>query len=108
MCHRHLVQSIASVKASDVAAVAARWRPRLVHGAQYGDEASQPPIADRERVVSVAVELSALALRSGRDLYLWDTDFNLDPRGDARHPSGRRQGRLHVRGKGQAHQLCSH
>ena len=68
---KHFTQSIGKVKAEEVATIASRWKPGLVHGPEYGDEASQPPLAEREQVLSVVIKLSVLAIQSGRDLFLW-------------------------------------
>jgi hypothetical protein len=72
---QHFVQRLATLPLADIPTVANRWKPSVAAGPQYTDEASQPPLQKRKDVLSAAVELSRLALRTNRDLFIWERDF---------------------------------
>jgi hypothetical protein len=72
---QRFVVALSKVKPADAATIAARWKPSLAAGPQYGDEASQPPIEKRTQALSAAIQLAALTLETNRDLFIWEHDF---------------------------------
>ena len=72
---QRFVQRLATLPVPDIPTVATRWKPSLAAGTQYADEASQPPLQKRKDVLSAAVELAGLALRTNRDVFIWERDF---------------------------------
>jgi hypothetical protein len=72
---QQFVQRLATLPTPDIPTVASRWKPSLAAGTQYADEASQPPLQKRKDVLSASVELAGLALRTSRDVFIWERDF---------------------------------
>ena len=72
---QHFVQRLATLPVADISTVANRWKPSLAAGPQYGNEANQPPPQKRKDVLAAAVELSSLAMKTKRDVFIWERDF---------------------------------